>query len=71
MKLTADGVRKRIAGIRSQFDSHGDDARSHMDADKLYEDVLMAIEAGMCDDPAACAGAVLEVRAIPFQRYYE
>ena len=49
--------------------AHVDDEAAHSMEDALHRDVLKAIAAGECDDPAATAAAALKTLDLKFQRW--
>jgi len=59
-------VRKRVAEIKA---SAGDAEKAHRLENELHFDVLNAIAASTCEDPAACARAALKTRLIDFPRW--
>lgn len=64
--MTVDEVKRRVAEIEALA---FDDEAAHSEEDKLRADVLRAIAAGDCADPAAIAQAVLETSKIDFARW--
>lgn len=65
--MRLDSVVDRVERIRA---SVGDDERAHSMEDALYTDLLRAIAAGLCEDPAACAKAALTTQTFGFARWY-
>lgn len=65
--MTLDDVRRRVAALERW---HDDDEAAHNDEDNLHQgDVLAAIAAGTCADPAACAAEALRTLKIDFARW--
>lgn len=65
-QVTPEDVRQQVDALRA---NHGDYEGAHGDEDRLYADVLRAISAGTCTDPAACATEALKTADIDFPRY--
>lgn len=62
--MTPGQVAERVAAIRV-----GDSEAAHGMEDRLHQDVLRAIAAGECADPAACATEALQTLNIKFERW--
>jgi hypothetical protein len=66
--MTLDEIRSRLAEIRAEDDDR-DYEGAHALEDELFQDVLRAIAAGACDDPAACAAEALKSLENDFERW--
>ncbi len=65
--MTPDQISSRVREIEPlAFDNEV----AHRMEDVLWEEVMTAIANGEAADPAACAKAVLETKAIDFTRWY-
>ncbi len=64
--LTLDDVRRRVAALQAD---HGNDEMAHSKEEGLHREVLAAIAAGACSDPAACAAEALLTLKMNFARW--
>ncbi len=67
--MDVEQVKKRVESIRYEGMVKRDHEAAHCEEDHLRADLLRAIAAGECADPAACAAEALKTEDMDFQRW--
>jgi hypothetical protein len=68
--MTVEEIRARVEKVRALALDERDNEDAHGEEDDLYRDVLRAIAAGQCEDPAACAAEAVKTAEFDYDRWY-